>query len=50
MWNLKHGMNEPSMRLNRNRLMDLGNRLVVAEGEGGGATRILGSGVENYYV
>ena len=35
MWNPKYGTNEPHLQ-NRNKLRDMVNRLVVAQGEGEG--------------
>ena len=36
MWNLKYGTDELNYLQNRNRLTEIENRLVVAEGEGEG--------------
>ena len=49
MWNLKYDTNEPIY--DRSRLTDIGNRLVVAKGEGrGGKDLELGLADANYYI
>ena len=49
MWNLKYGTNEP---IDRNKLMDVENRLAVAKGEeeGVGGTGNWGLVDANYYI